>query len=94
MDCSPPGSSVHGILRARILEWDLQGIFLTERGSPVLQADSLLAEPLGRPIRMTQRFLFPFLSQSSSTNMKRDAKQKRMLLLDGSSVACGDEYMG
>ena len=27
MDCSPPGSSVHGILHARIL---LQGIFLTE----------------------------------------------------------------
>ena len=22
MDCSPPGSSVHGILQARILEWD------------------------------------------------------------------------
>ena len=21
MDCSPPGSSVHGILRARMLEW-------------------------------------------------------------------------
>ena len=21
MDCSPPGSSIHGILRARILEW-------------------------------------------------------------------------
>jgi len=21
MDCSPPGSSVHGILRARTLEW-------------------------------------------------------------------------
>ena len=21
MDCSPPGSSVHGILQARILEW-------------------------------------------------------------------------
>ena len=29
MDCSPPGSSVHGILQAIILEWDplLQGIF-------------------------------------------------------------------
>ena len=32
MNCSPPGSSVHGILRARILEWEeghalLQGIF-------------------------------------------------------------------
>ena len=22
MDCSPPGSSVHGILQARILEWN------------------------------------------------------------------------
>ena len=31
MDCSSPGSSVHGTLQARILEWDplLQGIFLT-----------------------------------------------------------------
>ena len=27
MDCSPPGSSVHGILQARILEWE--GIFPT-----------------------------------------------------------------
>ena len=30
MDCSPPGSSVHGMLQARILEWVhsfLQGIF-------------------------------------------------------------------
>ena len=54
MDCSPPGSSVHGILRAIILQWDLQGIFLTECGSPVLQADFLLAELLGKPICMTQ----------------------------------------
>ena len=33
MDCSPPGSSAHGILQARILEWlpfFLQGIFLTQ----------------------------------------------------------------
>ena len=22
MDCSPPGSSVHGIFHARVLEWD------------------------------------------------------------------------
>jgi len=36
MDCSPPGSSVHGISQARILEWVsilLQGIFLTERSN-------------------------------------------------------------
>ena len=35
MDCSPPGSSVHGILQARILEWFaiyfvLQAIFPTQ----------------------------------------------------------------
>ena len=23
MDCSPPGSSVHGIFQARVLEWDV-----------------------------------------------------------------------
>ena len=35
LDCSPPGSCVHGIFQARLLEWVaislLQGIFLTQR---------------------------------------------------------------
>ena len=46
VDCSPPGSSVHGILQARILEW-VAIFFLgdlpnpgVETGSPALQADS------------------------------------------------------
>ena len=38
VDCSLPGSSVHGILQARILEWVaihcLQGIFLTQGSNP------------------------------------------------------------
>ena len=50
-DCSPPASSVHGILQARILEWvashSLGG--LPDPGiepkSSALQADSLLSEP-------------------------------------------------
>ena len=52
MDCSPPGSSVHGIFQSRVLEWGaipfFGGIFLSqeiEPGSPTLQADSLLSEP-------------------------------------------------
>ena len=54
MDCSPPGSSVHRILQARILEWVAMP---SPRGSsqprdeprsPELQADSLLSEP-GKP---------------------------------------------
>ena len=55
MECSPPGSSVHGILQARILEWvavpsstDLPNPRIEPR-SPTLQADSLLSEPLRKP---------------------------------------------
>ena len=41
VDCSPQGSSVHGILQARILtgagcHFLLQGIFLTQRSNPGL----------------------------------------------------------
>ena len=54
-DCSLPGSSVHGILQARILEW--AAIFFS-RGSSrhrvltqvsALQADILTSEPPGKP---------------------------------------------
>ena len=50
MDCSLPGSSVHGILQARTLEWiampppgDLPdpGIESTSPAGPALQVDSL-----------------------------------------------------
>ena len=54
-DYSPPGSSVHGILQARILcglvvpsSGDLHNPG-TELGSPALQADSLPSEPPGKP---------------------------------------------
>ena len=55
MDCSLPGSSVHGFLQARILEWVAIPF---SRGSsqpriwtwsPALQADSLPSEPSGKP---------------------------------------------
>ena len=51
VDCSPPGSSVHGILQARIPEWvaipspgDLPDPGIKPR-SPALQADALTSEP-------------------------------------------------
>ena len=56
MDCSLPGSSVHGILQARILDWlaipfsrDLPDPGIKPR-SPALQADSLPSELLGKPL--------------------------------------------
>ena len=59
MDCSLPVSSVHGILQARILEWiavpspgNLPNPGIEPR-SPALQADSLPAEPPGKPKDLT-----------------------------------------
>ena len=55
LDCGPPGSSVHGILRARILEWVVNSSFRgspdpgIERGAPALQANSLPSVPPGKP---------------------------------------------
>ena len=51
MDCSPPGSSIHGVLQARILEWVAIPFTrgLRDPGikpeSPALQANSSLFEP-------------------------------------------------
>ena len=63
MDCSLPGSSVHGILQARILEWvaipfprDLPNSGI-EPKLPALQADSLPAEPPGNPGAMREKYL-------------------------------------
>ena len=60
MDCSPPGSSVHGILQERILEWVVSPFF---KGSSrprdqtqisYLQADSFPSKPPGKPYPSTK----------------------------------------
>ena len=52
VDCSPPGSSIHGIFQARVLEWGAiafsRGVLINpgiEPRSLTLQMDSLPAEP-------------------------------------------------
>ena len=74
VDRSLPGSSVHGNLQARILEW--VAIFLSrvfpdlgiQSRSPALQADALLSELLGKPFEYFSLLLFswhsPFLCVS------------------------------
>ena len=53
VDLSPPGSSVHGILQARILQW----VAISSPGdhpeprSPALRADALPSELRGKPRR-------------------------------------------
>ena len=70
MDCSPPASSVHGILQARILEWVAIPF---SRGSsqprikprsPALQVDSLPSEPPGKP-KNTRVIAYPLSSGCS-----------------------------
>ena len=37
MDCSPPGSSVHGVLQARILEWVAMPSSIGDRHDPRIE---------------------------------------------------------
>ena len=70
MDCSPPGSSVHEILQARILEW--VAISFSRGSSPprmkpmshALQADSLPLNHLGSPFLS----IVVYICQSQSLN--------------------------
>ena len=61
MDLSPQGSSVHGILQARILEWvacSPPGDLLNpgiESPSPALQVDSLLLSHQGSPNKQVDK---------------------------------------
>ena len=73
---SPPGSSVHGILKARILEWVAipfsrglpdPGI---ELRFPALQADSLPSEPPGKPRCWCVMLGKWYPSDSAASNVK------------------------
>ena len=71
-DCSPPGSSVHGILQARMLEWVA---ISSSRGSspprdqtqslasPALAGGFLTPVPPGEPVRICTKCLMSLPSQ-------------------------------
>ena len=58
IDCSPPGSPVHGILQARVLEWVAISSFRDlpppgiKPASPASSGGFSTAEPTGKPIQM------------------------------------------
>ena len=54
VDCGPPGSFIHGILQARILEWvDIPfSRGSSQPSSLALQADSLLSEPVAQKAQL------------------------------------------
>ena len=87
MECSLLGSSVHGILQARILKWvgtpfsrglPYPGIKL---GSPALQADSLPSEPPGKPRSQSSLLLIHCKSLSLAT-LPNEGPTSILLLLN------------
>ena len=62
MDCSPPGSSVHGILQARILEW---AAIFSSRGSS-LPRDGTLSSCIAGRYLTTESPGKPYQSEGAS----------------------------
>ena len=63
IDFSLPGSSVHGLLQARILPFPSLGDLSNpgvEPGSPTLQSNSLPSEPPGKPLKYVYKFKYTF----------------------------------
>ena len=73
MDSSLPGSSVHGILQARILEWAAVSFSRgSSRPRDGAQADALPPEPAGKPqVREGERNVDKIL-EVLTTNEKPD----------------------
>ena len=75
MDFGPPGSSVHGIHQARMLEWvaipGLPGPGIKPK-SLTLQADSLPSEPLGKPQHITVIYTIKHTPYQALKNRKKN----------------------
>ena len=56
MDCSPPGSSIHGIFQARVLEW-VAIAFSRYGDDTTLMAESKLT--FSSPVATAEFFKFP-----------------------------------
>ena len=97
MECSPLGSSVHGTLQVRILEWavisssrDLPnpGIELTSPASPALAGGFFTTVPPGKPIRslVEGKLLSSFQQNVDFTNPSTkfdDAYNRLKLIIKG-----------
>ena len=69
MDCSPPGSSTHGILQAKILKWvampSFRGSFWPrDLMSPALAGRFFTTEPRGKPLAQIEKFCLIFYIRS------------------------------
>ena len=94
MDCSPPGSSIHGIPQARILQWfaisfpgDLPDSGI-EPTAPALQAHSTI-EPPGKPKECCTPIPSPIIPSEEWGRMNNWQKRRVCIFTGGVSQAGG-----
>ena len=92
MDCNLPGSFVHGISQARILEWlpfPSPGNLL-DPGSPVLQADYLPLDPQRSPKRefLREKVYLSSLRSRGITIWREPRGESLLILLEAFSPIC------
>ena len=77
VDCSPPGSSIHGILQAKLLEWIAipftRGIFLTQGSNPSLSHFRQIVSSLSHEGNITKYPLCVFMCVCVCTKLPSSA---------------------
>ena len=81
VDCSLPGSSVHGILQAIILKWVAISFsrgssqLRDQTGSPTLEADALTSEPPGKPTKQQAVVCITAMSGKSNIHVAHSGEE-------------------
>ena len=71
MDCSLPGSSVHGIFQARVLEWGAIAFSMTNLDSILKSRDTTLSAK----VHLVKAMLFPDCMDVSQTIKKAECRR-------------------
>ena len=74
MDCSPPGSSVHGILEARVMEWGAIAFSMTNLDSILKRRDFILLTK----VRVAKAMVFPVVMYGCESWTVKKAERRRI----------------
>ena len=74
MDCSPPGSSIHGIFQARILEWGAIAFSMTNLDSILKSRDITLP----KKIHLVKAMVFPVVMYGCESWTIKKAEHQRI----------------
>ena len=77
MDCSLPGSSIHGIFQARVLEWDAIAFSVTNLDS-ILKSRNIT---LPKKIRLVKAMDFPVVMYGCESSTLRKVSAEELMLL-------------